>query len=302
MKFFILLSFLYFYLVQSHIIRSSSSEWSMLKKITVEHVVAPNDIDLAQITDEVWDDIVSMCPTVPNAPRINVFFDYLIENTTILAYASQTLHLSSEGVWVSTLYEAMKQNRNYSLGSSYDMEIGFNPNPPNGWHIENNCTGISARYDLRTVLRHELLHGFILAGSIREDSNVWTVGYTFNGVCYPRLYDTLIMDKDNNTVVNGCQLDDVVGKDLFIGNVELFHPYSFWPGSSISHHNYPGNLMYYALPSMTCLNLGDYEGHLLAKLDVACVIGNKTFENSRATKNTYCCLYVVILILIVLLC
>ena len=283
----------------------------MLENMKVEHVVDPNTIDLQQITSESWADIVSLCPDLPHNPRINIFFDSFLENTTILAYASQSLHLSSEAVWVSTIYEAMTQNRNYSTGSSYDMSIGFNPNPPNGWHIDRDCDSISGKYDIRTVLKHELLHGLILAGSLREDTdefgiNYWKAGYNFNGICYPRLYDTLVKDVEDNYVLGlGCVMNPLLlslnSKDLYIGDVKLYHPYYFQSGSSISHHNYPGNLMYYSLPPMTCMDLGAYEGKLLSKLGVECTIGNKTYKKSEATKNLYRRLSVVITILILIL-
>jgi hypothetical protein len=318
MRFFLLLLFVFVGRASSHVVRSNSAEWEMLNHHTVENVVAPDDIDLDNITKEAWSEIVSLCPKVPTSPRINVFFDYLLENTTTLAWASQNLHLSSRGYWVSTIYEAMNQNRNTSSGSTYDMTIAFNPNPPNGWYVEKDCSNISARFDLRTVLKHELLHGLIFAGSVREieDSSVfsWTVGYTFGGKCYPRLYDTKIKYSDGSSIfqnlsnvsVSNCLLradKGVRGADLYIGDVELYHPYSFRSGSSISHHNYPGNLMYASTTPMVCMDLGDYEGKVLAELGIGCTINNVTYEaSSGRTKTMHSGLAVISIIILILLC
>ena len=319
MKFFITL-FLVVGLVEAHVIRSNSAEWEMLNKIKVENVVSPTDIDLDNITSETWKEIRELCPSLPTSPRINVYFDYALENTTTLAYASQNLHLTSSGFWVSTIYEAMTQRRNSSLGIAFDMHIAFNPYPPNGWYIEKNCLNISARFSLRTVLRHELLHGLIFAGSLREVSDtfglVWTIGYTFGGKCFPRLYDTKIKYDDgssifqtlpNNTIpeYQECLLRvdrSVVGADLYIGGVQLYHPYSYRSGSSISHHNYPGHLMYASTTPMVCYDLGSYEGKILAAMGIECTINNITYEAKGEMRSVGRVLYIFVFITLILLC
>lgn len=282
----------------------------MLNKVHVDNVILPNDIDLNTIANETWAEIVSLCPQLPTNPRINIFFDYLLENTTILAYASQTLHLSSNGFWISKIYEAMIQQRNTSLGAAFDMNIAFNPYPPNGWFVHKDCSNISARYDLRTVLRHELLHGLIFAGSVREENSEWIAGYAFNGKCYPRLYDTKIKFSDNTSifhlegnnllpVVGQCALRNdktVEGADLFIGDVQLYHPYYYRPGSTISHHNYPKDLMYASTTPMVCKYLGEYEFKVMAEFGIQCNLG----KSSSGTKNMYLgviCWSIIILIL-----
>ena len=321
MKFFLLLLFIFVCRVRSHVIRSNSVEWEMLIQHKVENVVSPDNIDLDNITMETWGEIVSSCPRVPTSPRINVFFDYSLENTTVLAYASQNLHLSSREYWVSTIYEAMSQRRNSSLGAAFDMHIAFNPYPPNGWYVDKDCSNISYRYDLRTVLRHELLHGLIFAGSVREITNQlgfneWVVGYTFGGTCYPRLYDTKIKYDDGTSILqplpnitltpmDNCLLRvdrSVVGADLYIGDVELYHPYSFRSGSSISHHNYPGNLMYASTTPKVCIEPGAYEGKILAELGISCTINNVTYQSSGTTKNMYRVLHFLSIITLILLC
>ena len=299
MKFYLLFLFLFLDITNSHVIHTSYAEWEMMKKIHVENAVAPNDIDLNKITKETWEELVSMCPNIPNNPRIRVYFDYLLDGTTTLAYASQNLHLSSSGYWVSTIYETMMQGRNTSLGTAYDMNIGFNPHPPNGWYIEKNCVNISGRFDLRTVLKHELLHGLIFAGSVRQVTNdsglkEWVAGYTFNGKCYPRLYDTKITFQDSTSIfLKNCALrvDKFPQSDLYIGDVKLYHPYYYEAGSSISHHNYPGHLMYASTTPMVCRNLGEYEGKVLAQLGIQCTIYNRTYKSSGTITKSFAYIY-----------
>lgn len=300
MFFIFILTLIHF--ASGNVLRSSTTEWQYLAKHpTIDHTNV-SDINLTNITASIWEGFVEKCPSIPNQPKIKIAFDYSIQNTNILAWASQTLHLTSNGTWVSTIYEAMLQNRNYSLASSFDMTIGVNPDPPNGWFIRENCSNISYRYDLRTVLKHEFLHGIIMAGSLRENANgEWIAGYSFNNVCYPRMYDTKIKDENNNSILSGgCNLSDVVGKELFINGVRLYHPYYYQQGSSISHIDFPSNLMYASLPSMTCLDLGHYEGLVLSELGISCTINNRTYNS--ATKSTIGCVYVIIIMLIFLLC
>ena len=306
MWFFILVLHLFLHTVGGYYdyLHSDASEWEMISKMHVNNAVKASDINLTKIVDETWSELVTNCSALPSQPRINIFFDYSIENTTILAYASQTLHLNSDAVWVSTIYDSMKKNRDATPGTAYDMSIGFNPNPPNGWFVENDCTNISYRYDLRTVLKHELLHGIIFAGSVREYNNKWIVGYNSFGVCYPRLYDTKIQFSDNSSILNvnkSCNLrtERFPGYALYIDGIELYHPYSYRSGSSISHHNYYNRLMYPSISPMTCLNLEHEEGVILAKLGLECVVGNTTYR-SAATKNTYRASFIIVTLIFLL--
>lgn len=293
MRFFILLILLFLHLACSvrQFLHSDSSEWEMISKMHVEHVTSVADINLTDIVEETWVELVTSCPSLPSKPRINIFFDYTLENTSVLAFASQTLYLNSNAVWVSTIYDSMKKKMDSTPGTGNDMTIGFNPNPPNGWFVGKNCTDISYRYDLRTVLKHELLHGIIFAGSVREYNNQWIVGYSSFGVCYPRLYDTMIRFSDNTSILGGnnsCNLrtERFPGYGLYIDGIQLYHPYYYRAGSSISHHNYYDHLMYPSISPMKCLDLEHQEGVILAKLGLECTVGNTTYK-SDASKNEY---------------
>lgn len=309
MCFFLLLLILFLHSACSEIqfLNSDSSEWEMISKMRVEHVTSATDINLRQIADETWAELVKSCPSLPSKPRINIFFDYTLENTGALAYASQTLYLNSNAVWVSTIYDSMKKKLDSTPGTEHDMNIGFNPSPPNGWFVENECTNISYRYDLRTVLKHELLHGIIFAGSVRESKNEWKVGYNALDVCYPRLYDTMIQFSDKTSILsvnnksNNCNLrtEKFPGYELYIDGIQLYHPYTYRPGSSISHHNYAKHLMYPFISPGKCLDLEHEEATILAKLGLECTIGKRTY--SGATKNEYRGILFIITLIIFLL-
>jgi len=216
-----------------------------------------SEIQLQWIVIEEWSNLVGKCPELDPAANIHAVFDTSLVGTDVLAWASHTI-LLEDGVWIPSIatYDYM----------GHDFIIGVNPEPVNGWHSGTNCDDIGWRYDLRTVLRHEILHGIGIGSSITENG----VGHTSSGVCYPRHYDTLIEDSDGNTVVDGCTLSDIKGKNVYINGVKLFNPAQFQRGSSLSHHVYAGHLMFYMLPPRKCLSIGNYEAKILDRMGLRC--------------------------------
>ena len=291
----ILLFFSLFFQVECTYIYSSVSDWEYLGMHSVENKVSTENIDLDSIANEEWLFLRSKFPCIPTSPKINIKFDTGISDTRILAYASANLHLNSNGVWVSQLFEAYLQNRNSSMSFFSDITIRVNPTVPNGWFVASSpdapCADISYRFCLRTVLRHEILHGFGFASSIKQTNGVWSVGYNFQNdpsLCYPYLYDTMIRDEYNNSIITGCNITDISNKKLFINDVPLYNPSSYKEGSSISHHDIQNNLMYFSLPAQQCLNIGEYEEKVLQELGVMCngnTTKNNTDKNNGATKK-----------------
>jgi hypothetical protein len=143
---------------------------------------------LQDIANEEWSKLTDICPSLRKNISIDINFDSTLENT----------------------------------GTRDDMTIGVNPHPANGWFYGENCTDISYRYDLRSVLRHEFLHGLGFASSIYKDNDIWTAGHSVWGSCYPTQFDTHIVDGDGNKVVNKCNLtENIQGKDVFINGVSV---------------------------------------------------------------------------------
>jgi len=253
-----------------------SSDLEELKKhpMKAENVTADQ---LQWVITEEWMKFINdECENLDAGARISAFFDYTLVGTNTLAWASYTAILI-DGVWTPAI-----ATTDYS---GYDFIMGVNPEPPNGWHIEDNCDNIGYRYDLRTVLRHEMIHGLGVGSSITKNG-VWRVGYNFEGNCYPTKYDTLIKDYSGNNVVEGCtlkqELDDT---RLYVNGVRLYNPSTFSQGSSISHHTYPDELMFWRLPAMKCISLGVSEIKMLEALDIPCLL-NPNYS-SAATRARY---------------
>lgn len=222
-----------------------------------------SDDMLSFIVKDEWLKLVSLCPELDPDANIKAEFDNTLIGTSTLAWASQTLLLSGVSYWVPSIA---------TLDFfGHDFLIGVNPQPPNGWYTYEQCDSISYRYDLRTVIRHEMLHGIGVGSSLSRASGSWTLGHDWNGICFPRFFDTILTDKEGNKVVTGCTItQDVTGKNIYVNDVKIFNPSNFIQGSSMSHHVHEGNLMYYMLPPMECLELGTYEFKLLSGLGLNC--------------------------------
>lgn len=228
---------------------------------------------LQSIVFDEWSKIVGLCPGLDINANIQAQFDSSLVSTSTLAWASHTL-LLKDFVWVPSIATI-----DYV---GYDFIIGVNPSPVNGWHIGENCSDVSYRYDLRTVLRHEMLHGIGIGSSIRKSGSTWSVGHEFSGMCFPRYYDTLIEDREGNTVVDGCTFKkNLDGENIYINGVKLFNPTTYYAGSSISHHVYSGDLLYWQLPAMKCIQMQDKEFKILSQLGLDCL------DSSQLPSNQY---------------
>ena len=254
------------------IVQSRVHMSKIAKEVLIKHPMNISKLsnqELQWTANEEWNKIVGLCPLLDSGASLSVSFDNSLIGTDTLAWAAMTT-VQVDNAWVSSLAT--------QKFSSYDFIIGVNPEPPNGWYTNSNCEGISYQYDLRTVLRHELIHGLGVGSSLRYSSfSGWRVGYYDSyGLCHPRLYDTKIKDKNGNNIVQGCNvLKNPQGTSLYVGGVQLYNPYSFQQGSSFSHHNYINELMYFSLPWGTCLNLQAQEIKMLHEVNVNCV----NFEN-----------------------
>lgn len=247
-----MLIFLLFVCVQSRVLMSGN-----LPKIhgTVPEV---SNSELEYIIMNEYRKISSKC-NVKKQVQINIAMDSYLLDTDVLAYAN-TQYILNNGVWVSSVMDPSY--------TGTDMVIRVNPKPTNGWHTKNTCDDIYYRYNLPTVLRHELLHAMGLISTIYF-SETWQVGNSY-GTCYPSIYDTLVRDISGNRIVNNCHVQNISGKQLFLGEVELFNPKQFEFGSSLSHHNHLNQLMYWKLTHDTCLEIGAYETAMMNTIGIEC--------------------------------
>lgn len=263
--------FIFFLPIISATVHMETSDWQFLESHPVKNKIHIDANLLSSIVAEEWAALCDLCIGLDRNAKINAYFDNSLEGKTTLAWASHTMYLNGL-IWLPAL-----TNPFYT---GYDFTIGVNPSPPNGW-FNGECSEISFRYDLRSVIRHELLHGVGLSSSISFD-NSWSVGSFTSGLCFPRLYDTLIRDPSGNLIVSGCNVQDISGKRLYLGDVELYNPYVYDEGSSISHHNYPGKLFYYRSTPMKCMYVSSTEVSMLGLLGVGCSPDSRSASVQKA--------------------
>ena len=236
---------------------SNAKYWAELERHPMHDIEPLTETVVSETLLRQWNYMKSICTGLPEDVEIRSFIDEDLRGTHVLAWASKSLELKN-GTWYPTLHTP-----GYT---SYDIIIAVNPDVPNGWHTRPDCRGIGYRYDLNTVMLHELLHGIGISSSMNSD---YTLGYSFKSTCYPTHFDTLL-EGVNGPVTSGCNYTGVPGEPLFVNGVELYHPSSFVKGSSLSHHSFPGMVMYASLPPRTCMGLGLKEVQILDALHVQC--------------------------------
>ena len=213
--------------------------------------------DLQQIAGEVWEEINKDCHL--NNVILDVQYDDgVIGDRPILAYASRTLFLDGS-VWRSGALN--------SFGHLGSIRIRVNPVVPNGWYVDDGTCQSGYRYDLRTVLRHEIAHGIGVSSSITPDS----VGYYYGTECYPTMFDSLVRDESNQSVVSACSHSHTVGTPAYINNIKLYNPPAYNAGSSYSHTDDKG-LMWYAIEPMQCVGFDENTMQLLNAIGAQCDI------------------------------
>ena len=152
------------------------SQWQYLEQHPAKAVQVP---DVQTVANEVWNEINSLCSLNPVELRVQYNFVKFSkpEYHYVLATASRTMFLIDNKLQSGAL------NKYNLTGSIY---IDINPYVPNGWNVDTGVCNIGNHYDLRTVLRHEILHGIGISSSITPDR----VGYSIGDFCYPYAFDT----------------------------------------------------------------------------------------------------------------
>ena len=237
----------------------------------VQHPETPTHVtvsDVREMAAEVWYELASECDMRKD---VDIFVDMDVDTPGVLAYTKRTLILNN-GTWKpSVMFDY----------SGLDIEVHVNPDVPNGWYVGDGCkTGW--RYDLRTVLRHELLHGAGLSSSIREVDGAYRVGYSpiASTECYPNFYDTLL-ESNGVPVVEGCSYHPS-GREIYMAGRRIYAPLEYRGGSSFSHHSEDG-LFRWQLRPTTCRTLGPAEYDMLDELGYDCSVG---FSYRSAAQKT----------------
>ena len=209
------------------------SQWHYLEQHPAD---VPEVPDVQNVAYEVWNEINSLCSL--NHVEIIAKYNFVKfskpEYHYVLATASRTMFLIDNELQSGAL------NKYNLTGSIY---IDVNPYVPNGWSVDTGHCNIGNHYDLRTVLRHEILHGIGVSSSITKDR----VGYSFGDYCYPYAFDTVMQTSSGSEVVSGCHLMTDLHSDMYVGGVELYNPENFRLGSSLSHTEARG-ILFYGIP------------------------------------------------------
>lgn len=258
--------------------------------------------DLEVVVQDVWQEFKSSCNI--NSVVLNVHFDYELFSSlnylNTLAVADRTMWLI-DGVW--TPAALLPENLRY-LGGSIDVKL--NPYVPNGWFVDNGPCNIGNHFDLKTVLRHEFLHGIGVSSSFKIENNTEDVGYpTSSGGCYPFTMDLQMQTASGEQVVSGCTIQSNVSitDDLFVNGVEIYNPTTYDPGSSYHHAALSNTLIYYGIPARKCMYIGQTERDLLEGIGAGCtgnfaVVNSTPSGASRVEPN----FYVFILLAVLLKC
>jgi len=225
--------------------------------------------ELERIVEDVWSEFTSSCDI--NSVVLNVHYDYDLFSSlnylNTLAVADRTMWLIN-GVWVPAAL--LPENLRY-LGGSIDVKL--NPYIPNGYYVDDGTCEIGNHFDLKTILRHEFLHGIGVSSSFKIQNGTENVGYpTTSGGCYPFLMDTQMRTVSGNAVIDGCSVQSSVSiqDDLFVNGVKIYNPDRYDPGSSYHHASVPNTLIYYGIPARKCMYIHTVEKELLEGIGAEC--------------------------------
>lgn len=151
--------------------------------------------------------------------------------------------------------------------SSFDMHITYNSNF--SWYYGTDGNTPYDKYDLMTVVLHEIAHGLNFSGTMQYSSGTGSWGY---GTGYPNIYDMFMRDDSGTQLINTSSYPNpstalgtaLTSNDIWFhgsqamaanGNqrVKMYAPSTWSSGSSYSHLDYTtfnntsNQLMVYAI-------------------------------------------------------
>lgn len=274
------------------------SQWESLQ--TTPEAVLPLP-DLEQAVQDVWYEFKSSCDI--NSVVLNVHYDYdlfsQLPYLNTLAVAERTMWLIN-GVWTPA---ALLPDHLRYLGGSIDVKI--NPHVPNGYYNDDGSCQIGNHYDLKTILRHEFLHGIGVSSSFKILNGAEDVGFaTSTGGCYPFTLDLEMKTASGEQVVSGCSIQSNVSitDDLFVNGIEIYNPDTYDPGSSYHHAAISDTLIYYGIPARKCMYIGQTEKALLEAIGAGCTGSFAVVDTPSGASRDEPNFYVFILVVFVAIC
>ena len=224
--------------------------------------------DVAKIAQEEWLVLSYFCNL--NEVDLHVYYDAdFFENTNSLAAAYRLIWFI-DGKWKSGAL-----NRHGEKGR---IVIRVNPNVPNGWYNDDGSCNTGYRFDMRTMIRHELLHGIGITSSIREDSVGYTLPHT--SICALPELDEHMHTADGGPYLSGCSFTETRMPDAFVSDVQLFNPFIYMPGSSF-HHTAEQGILYYAMRPGVCMQYDQNALTLLNEIGAECQSELLQFRSTR---------------------
>lgn len=274
----------------------AEGEWESLQS-TPEAALPLPDLELA--VQDTWHEFRSSCNI--NSVVLNVHYDeelFLeLPYLNTLAVADRTMWLIN-GVW--TPAALLPEHLRY-LGGSIDIKI--NPYVPNGWYLDNGECNVGNHFDLKTVLRHEFLHGIGVSSSFKIVDGAEDVGFpTSSGGCYPFTMDLEMETASGDQVISGCTIQSNVSitDDLFVNGVAIYNPDTYDPGSSYHHAAISNTLIYYGIPARKCMYISQTEKALLEAIGAGCngnfAVVDTPSGASRESPNFYVFILLVVLL------
>lgn len=235
--------------------------WEFLEAHPMPNHAIQDLPDVEKIAHEEWERIRNICHLNNVDLHVDYDNDYFKNVTGVLATASRTMFLIHNEWQPGAIND-------YNIKGS--IIIKMNPYVPNGWYESSNEEGsgncnTGYRYDIRTVIRHELIHGIGISSSIQR----YNIGYHYLNKCFLTSFDHHMTTMDGTDYLNGCTFSVTRTADAYVSGVKLYNPPDFQIGSSFSHVDSSG-LMYYSIPPMQCYDYDNTIYSLLNEIGARC--------------------------------
>ncbi len=178
-----------------------------------------------------------------------------LTNEGVLANSSSTAFLAGWGINALNPYAyypvALGEKiagKDYNGESEEDIELTFNSSA--AWYFGTDGATPSSKYDMVTVVLHELIHGLGFVDSMTKGK--WTGSYGLNSI--PLIFDTFVESLDGKRLTDTLYFNNpspelnqqFTSKELYFNSpllsnytsgkrAKLYAPSIFDPGSSIAH-------------------------------------------------------------------
>ena len=210
------------------------------------------DIDYIGFTPEAQSslqfsfDVLSALLTTPVPIRVSATYEVLEQGTLGAARASG-FYGTYGNVYPAALAEKIAGFNFDESESGHDIILSINSEA--NWHLEPTDTigGIGDKYDLATVMMHEIIHGLGFIGGAGQFADQ-TLGLRFNSGNVS-IYDSFLENNNGVPLIDlGADMSQELTNAMTIGNLffnsprladslEVYTPVNWQGGSSIYHLN-----------------------------------------------------------------